>query len=98
MMIIDWPAALTGFGVGVLVSSLYFAGLALTVRLALASSRPHALLLPSALVRIGLLLAAGWLVTAGATLLWSLAGYGLAFFVVRLIAIAMANAPRPEDA
>ncbi|WP_417565157.1 ATP synthase subunit I [Marinobacter sp.] len=96
MMIVDWPDALMGFGVGVTVSILYFAGLAVTVRFALGSSRPTAVLLPSAVVRIVLLLAAGWLVTDGATLAWAFAGYGVAFFLVRSLATVLARIPRPR--
>lgn len=97
MMIIDWPDALWGFGAGVAVSTLYFAGLAASVRFALGSSRPAAVLLPSAVVRIGLLLAVGWLVTDGATLGWAFAGYGAAFFLVRSLATLLARIPHPED-
>ena len=96
MISVDWPGALLGFGVGVMASVFYFAGLALTVRVALGSSRPHAVLLPSALVRIALLLSVGWLVTGGATLVWAFAGYGLAFFLVRFFATALARLPRTE--
>lgn len=98
MMIVDWPDALMGFGVGLAVSILYFAGLAVSVRVSLTSSRPAAVLLPSAMLRVGLLLAAGWLVTGGATLFWAFAGYGLAFFLVRFLATMLARVPRPEDA
>jgi len=97
MMIVDWPDALMGFGAGVTVSVLYFAGLAVSVRVALRSSRPAAVLLPSAVVRIGLLLAVGWLVTDGATLVWAFAGYGVAFLLVRFLATLLARQPRPED-
>ncbi len=97
MMIVDWSDALMGFGVGVVVSVVYFAGLAVSVRWALGSCRPSAMLLPSALVRIGLLLAVGWLVTDGATLAWAFAGYGVAFFLVRFLATLLARQPRPED-
>jgi F1F0 ATPase subunit 2 len=96
MMIIDWPDVLLGFGVGVAVSIIYFAGLAVSVRFALGSSRPAVVLLPSAAVRIALLLAVGWLVTDGATLGWVFAGYGAAFFLVRFLATVMARTPRPE--
>lgn len=96
MMIVDWSGALMGFGVGVVVSVVYFAGLALSVRAALASSRPAAVLLPSAVLRIGVLLAVGWLVTDGATLAWAFAGYGVAFFLVRFMATLLARLPRPE--
>jgi len=97
MISVDWPDALLGFGVGVMASVFYFAGLALTVRVALGSSRPHAVLMPSALVRIALLLSVGWLVTGGATLVWVFAGYGLAFFLVRFVATTIARLPRTED-
>lgn len=97
MMIIDWPDALIGFGVGVAASVVYFAGLAVSVRVALASSRPAAVFLPSAVLRIGLLLAVGWLVTDGASLFWAFAGYGLAFFLVRALATLLARMPRPEN-
>lgn len=97
-MIVDWPDLLTGFGVGLPVSIMYFAGLAVSVRLALGSSRPTALLLPSAVMRIALLLSVGWLVTGGATLVWAFAGYGLAFFLVRFLATRLARVQRPEDA
>lgn len=97
MMTVDWPGALMGFGAGVVVSVVYFAGLAVSVRAALTSSRPAAVLVPSAVVRIGLLLAVGWLVTGGATLVWAFAGYGLAFFLVRALATVFARLPRPED-
>lgn len=97
MMIIDWPDALWGFGAGVLVSTLYFAGLAASVRFALGSSRPAVVLLPSAMVRIGLLLAVGWLVTGGGTLVWAFAGYGAAFFLVRYLATLLARIPHPEE-
>lgn len=98
MVTIDWPGAQMGFGVGVAMSALYFVGLAVTVRVALRSSRPNAMLLPSALARIALLLAVGWLVSGGATRVWAFAGYGLAFFLVRFLATMLARAPHPEDA
>jgi hypothetical protein len=97
MMIVDWPNALMGFGVGVAVSVLYFVSLALSVRVALTLYRPVVVLLPSAVLRIGLLLAVGWMVTGGATLVWAFAGYGLAFFLVRFVATMLARVPRPEE-
>jgi hypothetical protein len=97
MMTIDWPDVLWGFGAGVAVSILYFAGLAASVHFALGSARPSAVLLPSAVVRIGLLLAVGWLVTGRATLPWAFAGYGAAFFLVRYLATLLARIPHPEE-
>jgi hypothetical protein len=95
-MTVDWPVALMGFGAGLVASALYFVGLAFTVRVALGSSRPHRVLLQSAVVRIGLLLGIGWLVTGGATQMWALIGYGLAFFLARLLATSLSRLPRPE--
>jgi hypothetical protein len=97
-MTIDWHAVITGFGAGVIVSILYFVGLALSVRLALSVPQPIVVLLPSAIARIGLLLSAGWLVTDGGTLGWAFAGYALAFFLVRFIATMMARLPRVKEA
>ena len=97
-MMIDWPGVLWGFGAGVAMSLFYFVGLAASVRFALGVSRPAAVLLPSAVVRIGLLLAVGWLVTAGATEIWVFAGYGAAFFLVRYLATLLARIPHPEKA
>lgn len=96
MMTVDWPVALMGFGAGLVASALYFIGLAFTIRVVLGSSRPHMVLLQSAVVRIGLLLGVGWLVTDGATLMWAFAGYGLAFFLVRFLATSLSRLPRPE--
>ena len=95
-MMIDWQGVLWGFGAGLVVSFVYFAGLAASVRFALGASRPVAVLLPSAAVRIALLLSVGWLVTAGATEVWVFVGYGAAFFVVRYLATLLARTPHPE--
>lgn len=88
---IDWHAVLLGFGVGVPVSALFFAGLAVGMRLALRSRQPAGLLLLSAVCRIALLLLIGfWITTAGSSA-WPLAGYAVAFFAVRLIAVGYAR-------
>ncbi|GAB5478220.1 MAG: hypothetical protein Marn2KO_16870 [Marinobacter nauticus] len=93
---IDWASMLWGFGAGLAVSLVYFAGLAASVRFALGASRPVAVLLPSAAVRIALLLGVGWLVTAGVTQVWAFVGYGAAFFMVRYLATLLARIPHPE--
>lgn len=97
-MTIDWPAVITGVGAGIAVSILYFLGLALSVRLALRRSRPVAVLLPSAVVRIALLLAVGWWVTEEGTRGGAFVGYALAFFLVRFIATLMARTPGAKEA
>ncbi|HNP64853.1 MAG TPA: ATP synthase subunit I [Woeseiaceae bacterium] len=94
-MVIDWQATLLGFSVGVPVSLIFFAGLAWGVRLALRSSRPGVLLLLSFVCRVALLLATGfWLLSTGETA-WPLAGYALAFFLLRIVAVFWARTTRP---
>lgn len=93
-MAVDWNAMLLGFAVGVPMSALFFAGLAWSVRRALDSARPRALLLLSAAMRIAVLFAGAFWVTAFWQRLWPLAGYALAFFLVRLVAVVWARSPR----
>ncbi len=93
-MAIDWDALLLGFSVGVPVSVLFFAGLAWGMRLALRSARPGALLVLSFAGRITLLLAVGFRVTAAGVNAWPLAGYALAFLLVRLAVVIWARATR----
>lgn len=97
-MIVDWSEALIGFTVGTVVSILYFVALALSVRVAMNSSQHLVVLLPSAFLRVGFLLVIGWVVTAGALRLWAFIGYGVAFFLVRSMAIFYARIPRSKDA
>lgn len=80
---IDWAAAFTGMAVGAVISSFYFAGLALGIRWALMRGKAAAVLLLSAGVRIAILLGAGWalLDQLGP---WALFGYGGAFVLLRL--------------
>ena len=93
-MVVDWEAVLLGFSFGVPVSVLFFAGLAWGMRLALRSARPGVLLLLSSLCRIAMLLAVGFWVTASGDNAWPLAGYALAFFLVRLVAVLWAQPAR----
>lgn len=87
MMAIDWEALVFGFTLGMFVSLFFFAGLAWGMRRALQSTRPVAFLLLSSACRIVTLLAVGFWVTASWGNAWPLAGYALAFFLARLIAI-----------
>ncbi len=87
----DWNAMLLGLAVGVPVSVLFFVGLAWGMRLALRSRRPGSLLLLSAACRIAMLLGIGFWIAAAGTNAWPLAGYALAFFLVRLVAVSRAR-------
>ena len=100
MMVVqmDWSALLLGLAAGVPVSVLFFVGLAWGMRLALRSRQPGRLLLLSAACRIAVLLAIGFWITTSSPNAWPLAGYALAFFLVRLAAVFRARlAPRPPQ-
>lgn len=93
-MVVDWQAVLLGFSFGAPVSVLFFSGLAWGMQLALRSDRPGVLLLLSSLCRVAVLLAVGFWVTASCDNAWPLAGYALAFFLVRLVAVRWARPTR----
>ena len=82
-MTVDWSAVLLGFAVGVPVSGLFFAGLAWGISHALRSRQPEALLLSAGV----------WLAASSATA-WPMAGYALAFLLVRLVAVLWARASK----
>ncbi len=92
---IDWAAFGWGTLAGVVAGTLFFAGLAFGLRLALRRARPTPVLALSALLRIAALLAVGWLVAldGGAA---ALAGYAAAFLATRFVAIALARPAPPR--
>ena len=97
---LPWRAILEGFGLGVLASGVFFAGLAWSLRHALGARRPALLLLASYLLRAGLLLGAGWWLMLRSNSPWSLLAYLLAFFIVRSVVWPRArrrNATPPPD-
>ncbi len=93
MISVDWGAFLLGALIGCGFSALFFAGLAWGMKLALRRSSPVPVLLSSAALRIALLLAAGWGVAA-----WlgsaGVAGFAMAFIVLRTILLARLRAER----
>ena len=91
MITVDWQAVLLGFSFGLPVSALFFTGLAWGMRRALGSNRPGLWLMASSLCRIAALLAVGFWVTATSESTWAMAGYALAFFLARLIAVLWAR-------
>ncbi len=91
MITVDWQAVLVGLSFGLPVSALFFAGLAWGMRRALNSGRPALWLMTSSFCRIAILLAIGFQVTASAGSNWAIAGYALAFFLARLIAVLWAR-------
>jgi hypothetical protein len=93
---IDWTGLALGLLAGSAAAGLFFAGLALGLRLSRRRARPLAVLLPSAALRIALLLAAGWWV-ASALGAAAAAGFALAFLIWRTLLVAAMRPPR-EDA
>lgn len=90
-MTIDWLALLAGIGAGLVVSGLFFIGLAWSVKQVVIATRPGRILLLSFITRMTLLLGAGTLIAANSASLWPLIGYVLAFFIVRLLTIRRAK-------
>ncbi|ABI60239.1 hypothetical protein Neut_2016 [Nitrosomonas eutropha C91] len=88
---IDGSAILLGFVVGLPVSALFFMGLNWGIRLALASAYPGRLLMLSFFCRLVVLLAVGFGLIALIQTLWSLAGYMLAFVLMRVLAVVRAQ-------
>lgn len=95
MISIDWGAVALGLIIGTAMSAIFFGGLGLGIRFALQSTRPAAVLLVSAFVRIALLLGMGWLLF-GVAGVWSLAGYAAAFLVIRLTTTTIASIGLPS--
>lgn len=81
-----------GFGIGLIMSALFFAGLAWGMKKALASKQPALWLLASFILRASLLLGAGILAFSQSQDIWLLAGYLIAFFVVRLLSTKLTKA------
>ncbi|MCL4684716.1 ATP synthase subunit AtpR [Myxococcota bacterium] len=91
MIAADWSMFGLGALVGLIAGAVFFAGLALGLRLALRSTRTTSVLLLSSALRIAALLGAGWLVAQhGAT---ALAGFALAFVAMRFASVAIARRP-----
>ncbi|WP_281824862.1 ATP synthase subunit AtpR [Jannaschia rubra] len=87
---IDWTLFAMGALAGAAAAAAFFGGLAVGVRMALRRRRPMAVLLPSAAIRIALLLTFGWWVAGlGAV---ALAGFALAFMVLRVVLLATVRA------
>lgn len=87
MITVDWYAVLWGFGFGAPAGALFFAGLAWSIRRAMTSAHSGLVLSLSSLCRIGALLTIGYWVMLTGKSAWSLAGFMLAFFLARLLAV-----------
>jgi hypothetical protein len=90
MIAVDWHMALLGGVVGIVISAVFFIGLAAGMRYALGRENPVAVLSMSAVVRIFILLGVVWLlVQHGGP--WAGCGFAVAFFVTRFIATTFAR-------
>ncbi|HZJ94449.1 MAG TPA: ATP synthase subunit I [Thiopseudomonas sp.] len=87
MIDVNSSAIVLGFAVGLPISALFFWGLNWAMRLALVSEHPGRLLLLSFFCRMVILLGIGFGLTALSGTLWSLAGYMLAFVVIRVVVV-----------
>ena len=90
MIIVDWTAAMLGFGVGAVMGAVFFVGLAVGIRRALRTKTPVGILTLSAVVRLAAFLGIGWVVVNQAGP-WAGLGYGIAFLVVRFVATTLAR-------
>lgn len=93
------PALALGLGVGLLASTLFFAGLAWSLQRMLHARRPAVLLLASFILRAGILLGLGAVLLQLGQPLWALVGYTMGFFIVRALALRWGRraAPTPRD-
>ena len=91
MIDINTSALALGFAIGLPMSALFFWGLNWGMRMALVSPYPARVLLLSFFCRLVLLLTIGFSLTTLTDSLWSLAGYMLAYVLVRVIAVMRAQ-------
>lgn len=85
----DMQALLLGFLAGLPVSMLFFWGLSVGMRWALASEQPGLRLLLSFVVRSLLLLLVGYALTLWLQPFWALIGLVLAFFLTRVLSVRL---------
>lgn len=73
------------------MSALFFWGLNLGMRLALASSSPGRLLMLSFFCRMAVLLAVGLVLSRFIGSMWALVGYMLAFLLIRVLVVVVSK-------
>lgn len=84
MLSVDLSAVILGLAVGAVMSAVFFVGLGFGMRLALRTQNPISILSISSALRIAAFLGIGWVVVKQAGP-WAFLGYGVAFFIVRII-------------
>ncbi len=93
----DWTGLLIGTLAGGALGGLFFGGLAWGMKIALRRAHPTAILLPSAIVRIAVLLAGGWAVAEWLGVAGVL-GFALGFLALRTIVLARIRAGLTKEA
>ncbi len=95
MAMVEWHTLGLGLMTGTVASLLFFAGLAVTIHLALKRDNTTALLFTSAAVRIALLLWLGnWVATLGAA---AIIGFALAFILTRFTITALVRPRKTRE-
>lgn len=96
MIELNWVLLGWGAVAGALAGIVFFIGLAWGMRLALKSAQPTVWLLASSTLRIAGLLGLGWLVAGFGSA--ALAGFALAFLLVRTVVLAFTRAGLKAEA
>ncbi len=92
MIDFNWAELVIGLLAGGVFAALFFAGLAWGMKLALQRTNPIAILLPSAVLRIALVIAGGWAVAVWVSTVAAVS-YAVAFIVFRTILLAWVQVP-----
>lgn len=96
MIDFSWMGLLVGSLAGCVFAVIFFAGLAWGMKLALRRANPAAVLLPSAVLRIGAVLAGGWAVAVWLGAAGAL-GFAVAFIVLRTVLLAWLRGITPVE-
>lgn len=102
MGVVDTHAIVLGFSFGAVLSGIFFASLAISIRIAMNARRPAVTLLLCAGSRILLFMVAGYWVVDAFGGQWCLVGFIMGFYLVRLLATSLVptvalNDARSED-
>jgi len=95
MIALDWATLGLGAILGLISGAAFFAGLSWGMQIALRQTHPVPVLLVSAAVRIPALLLVGWWVAGQGAV--ALAGFALAFLVVRIGILAFVRTAAPKE-
>ena len=92
----NWAGLLIGMLAGGVFAALFFAGLAWGMKLALRRTNPIAILLPSAVLRIAVVIAGGWAVAVWVGTVAAVS-FAVAFIVFRTVLLAWMQVPSKTE-